>query len=201
MNRGFVYVFSIRRVYGPGGHALYKIGKSRDPIIRAMTLGSPPGEVKEVHRIRTTDMDWLERRLHRKYRPKKHYREWFLLDPPDLRDLKELRVCDRDQDPTFFGPSVEPAHLPPRGMVKPLMSSAACEEYLQRRGWSVRAWPPVPPAGEAWLIVAELGQNRIARGGNTEEIAWWHAVWIECRAFRGIRPTQEDLLVHERGAG
>jgi hypothetical protein len=201
MNRGFVYVFSISGVYGPSEHALYKIGKSRDPNSRAMTLGALPGPVKEVHQIWTTDMDWLERKLHRKYRAKKHYGEWFLLDPADLRGLTELRVCDRILDPTFFGLPVEPAHLPPRGIGKPRLSPAACEERLHRRGWNVRACPPRRPPERTWVIVAERGQNRIVRGGKTEEAAWWYAFWVECRAFRETKPTHKDLLIQERGAG
>jgi hypothetical protein len=200
MKRGYVYVFSIADVRACDGHELYKIGLSRDPVVRTRTLCGLPEPIKEIHRIATNKMDWLENEFHQKYRKKRHFREWFRLDAPDLHELTGIHIRDFVPEQTLFGRFVQSIALSPRAPKSPL-SATDCAACLRSHGWGVAAYPGFSPKGEAWLVVAELGQNRIAAGGKTEQDAWLHALITWSRNFGGREASAGELQFQQRGVG
>jgi hypothetical protein len=62
-------------------------------------------------------------------------------------------------------------------------------------------YPAVSPRGPAWLIVAEMHENRIAACGETEAAAWWRAVVIWGRVFKGTKASAEEWLHRESEVG
>jgi hypothetical protein len=196
MSRGFVYVFGIDKVQAHDGSELYKIGRSHDPVERTKNLTGQPGPVKELHRIATNNMVWLEKDLHRQYHEKRQYREWFTLDPEDLNELIQIKVRDFVAGGTLFGFPIETADLLPR-KDRPLCPAAKCADYLLKQGWKARSHPAFTPEHEARLVIVQLNKNRIAAGGRTEDEAWWHAFRSWSLFFLGRKGANAQAILNE----
>jgi len=84
-NDGFVYVINSE------GNPLYKIGLSKNPTQRLESLQHAcPIPLTFRFLWRTSDMNLVEKCLHKRFETKRKHGEWFKLDSLDLHEIEQL---------------------------------------------------------------------------------------------------------------
>ncbi len=97
LRRLFIYEEAPGYVYLMRSNGLYKIGRSkRHPKNRLNDFVTGNPSIELVHYIRCSNMNQVEKELHRKYANKRVYRgkrktEWFRLTSKDIRYIKGIR--------------------------------------------------------------------------------------------------------------
>jgi hypothetical protein len=86
-NPGYVYVY--------GDRHRFRIGRTVDPsaVLEALPYDSAE-DVELVHFIESTDHQWAERQIHRRFEKKRIEGEWFALAGPDLEWLASKERYD-----------------------------------------------------------------------------------------------------------
>lgn len=86
-NPGYVYVY--------GDSRRFRIGRTVDPsaVLEALPYDSAE-DAELVHFIESTDHQWAERQIHRRFEKKRIEGEWFALAGPDLEWIESKERYD-----------------------------------------------------------------------------------------------------------
>jgi hypothetical protein len=181
MQSGYVYLLRGIGALNFMGGDLYKIGKSATPDRRTKDFSGYPWPVELLHQISTSDMGWLESRLHRQYACTRQHGEWFALSRSDLKRLLAIKVLDRCPQPTFWGyGGCEEDPVNEKNHSLPGVDRA--RDLLSRSGWTVSDARSGVIEGNSWLVSAYLGENVIYATGGSQAEAWGRA----CERARAV---------------
>lgn len=72
----------------------HKIGMSKNPRKRAEEWAMLPSSPRIVHIIKTDFAEWLESYLHTAFADRRVRGEWFKLDRPEVKALKQIKRAD-----------------------------------------------------------------------------------------------------------